>query len=60
MVSTPDFYAAYRETWPLDPGYSVRRTLYNLYHFLNHANMFGGSYVAQATRMAAQLLAQIR
>lgn len=55
-----DFYAAYRETWPLDPGYTVRRTLYNLYHVLNHANMFGGSYVAQATRMAAQLLAQIR
>ena len=56
----PEFYAAYREAWPLDAGYAVRKTLYNLYHILNHANLFGGSYVAQATRMIAQLLAQIR
>ena len=56
----PEFYAAYREAWPLDAGYAVRKTLYNLYHVLNHANLFGGSYVAQATRMIAQLLAHIR
>jgi len=56
----PGFYAAYREAWPLDAGYAVRRTLYNLYHILNHANMFGGGYAAQAQRMMAQLLAQIR
>lgn len=56
----PDFYAAYREAWPLDAGYAARRTLYNLYHILNHANLFGGAYAAQAQRMTAQLLAQIR
>ncbi len=56
----PDFYAAYREAWPLDAGYAVRKPLYNLYHVLNHANLFGGSYVAQASRMAAQLRAHIR
>jgi fructosamine-3-kinase len=56
----PGFYAAYREAWPLDAGYAVRRTLYNLYHILNHANMFGGGYAAQAQRMMAQLLAEIR
>ncbi len=56
----PDFYAAYREAWPLDAGYAVRKTLYNLYHILNHANLFGGGYAAQAARMAAQLLAHIR
>jgi protein-ribulosamine 3-kinase len=56
----PDFYAAYCAAWPLDPGYAVRKTLYNLYHILNHANLFGGGYAAQAARMAAQLLAQIR
>lgn len=56
----PGFYAAYREAWPLDPGYAVRKTLYNLYHVLNHANLFGGGYAAQAQRMIAQLLAQIR
>jgi fructosamine-3-kinase len=55
-----DFYAAYRAAWPLDAGYAVRKSLYNLYHVLNHANLFGGGYVAQATRMTAQLLAQIR
>jgi fructosamine-3-kinase len=56
----PDFYAAYREAWPLDAGYAARRTLYNLYHILNHANMFGGGYPAQAHRMMAQLLAELR
>lgn len=56
----PDFYAAYREAWPLDAGYVVRKTLYNLYHILNHANLFGGGYATQAARMTAQLLAQIR
>lgn len=56
----PAFYAAYREAWPLDAGYAVRKTLYNLYHVLNHANLFGGGYVEQAARMTGQLLAHIR
>lgn len=56
----PDFYAAYRAAWPLDPGYAVRKTLYNLYHVLNHANLFGGGYAAQAQRMTARLLAEFR
>ncbi len=56
----PAFHAAYREAWPLDAGYAVRKTLYNLYHILNHANLFGGGYAAQAQRMISQLLAQVR
>jgi protein-ribulosamine 3-kinase len=56
----PDFHAAYREAWPPDAGYAVRKSLYNLYHVLNHANMFGGGYAAQAARMIAQLLVLIR
>ncbi|MDO9222050.1 MAG: fructosamine kinase family protein [Thiobacillus sp.] len=56
----PAFYAAYRASWPLDAGYAVRKTLYNLYHILNHANLFGGGYAAQAARMIAALLAQVR
>ncbi len=56
----PRFHAAYREAWPLDAGYAVRRTLYNLYHILNHANLFGGGYAAQAHRMTVQLLAELR
>jgi fructosamine-3-kinase len=36
----------------------MRRTLYNLYHVLNHANLFGGGYAAQAERMMERLLAE--
>ncbi len=52
------FYEAYEEAWPLDEGYPVRRTLYNLYHILNHANLFGGGYAMQAERMMDRLLAE--
>ncbi|MBI1175170.1 MAG: phosphotransferase [Sideroxydans sp.] len=52
-----DFYAAYRTCWPLDEGYAVRRELYNLYHILNHANLFGGGYARQAEGMMQKLLA---
>ena len=53
-----DFYSDYREAWPIDPGYRVRKTLYNLYHVLNHLNLFGGGYGAQAERMLGSLLAE--
>ena len=53
-----DFYAAYRESWPLDPGYPARRQLYNLYHVLNHFNLFGGGYAQQAERILDGLLAE--
>jgi len=56
----PDFYAAYRAASPIDAGYRVRRTLYNLYHVLNHFNLFGGGYGNQAHTMIAQLLAEVR
>lgn len=56
----PAFHAAYQEAWPLDPGYATRKTLYNLYHVLNHFNLFGGGYLAQARRMIAQLLSEVR
>jgi len=54
-----DFYAAYRHAWPLDDGYERRKGLYNLYHLLNHANLFGGSYAGQAESMMDYLLADI-
>ncbi len=53
------FRAAYEEAWPLPPGYSVRKQLYNLYHILNHLNLFGGGYLSQAERMIDQLLAEV-
>lgn len=38
------FYAAYREVTPIDPSYRDRKDLYNLYHLLNHLNLFGEAY----------------
>lgn len=54
-----DFYAAYNEAWPLDPGYATRKTLYNLYHILNHLNLFGSGYAGQAEAMMERLLAEL-
>ncbi|MCG7948143.1 MAG: fructosamine kinase family protein, partial [Candidatus Thiodiazotropha taylori] len=50
---------AYRESWPLSPGYSTRKVLYNLYHILNHLNLFGGGYLSQAEGMIDRLLAEV-
>jgi fructosamine-3-kinase len=55
-----EFYAAYESAWPLDGGAGPRRDLYNLYHVLNHLNLFGGGYRGQAERMIERLLAEIR
>jgi fructosamine-3-kinase len=54
-----DFYTAYQSVWPLDDGYDVRKTLYNLYHILNHLHLFGGGYLRQAESMMAMLLSEI-
>jgi len=54
-----DFYAAYNDTWPMDCGYSVRKTFYNLYHIINHFNMFGGGYRGQAESMISRLLSEV-
>jgi fructosamine-3-kinase len=43
----PEFYEGYNSVWPLDGGYSRRKPLYNLYHLLNHLNLFGGGYLGQ-------------
>ena len=51
------FYRAYEAAWPLDTGYRVRKDLYNLYHILNHFNLFGGGYAQQAAGLIASLLA---
>lgn len=50
------FYEGYTAAYPLDEGYSLRKALYNLYHVLNHFNLFGGGYGAQANRLIDQLL----
>jgi len=50
------FHAAYRQAWPLDPGYETRRPLYNLYHLLNHLNLFGASYLGEVNSTLRLLL----
>lgn len=44
----PAFYESYEEARPLEPGWRGRLPLYNLYHLLNHVNLFGGMYLGQA------------
>jgi len=55
-----EFKAAYASEWALDPGYRTRRDFYNLYQILNHANLFGGSYVRQGEQTIEKLLSEIR
>jgi fructosamine-3-kinase len=42
-----EFYRAYEAAYPLDAGYQLRKHLYNLYHLLNHLNLFGAGYLGQ-------------
>lgn len=53
---SPAFWAAYRDTAGLHPGYPRRRGLYQLYHLLNHTLLFGGAYAGQALGCAQALL----
>ena len=54
----PRFFAGYERAWPLPAGHQQRRPLYNLYHLLNHANLFGGAYRQQAQQTIEVLLGQ--
>ena len=49
-------FDAYHETWPLREGYEERLPLYSLYHVLNHYNLFGGGYGAQAVSIARRFV----
>jgi fructosamine-3-kinase len=53
---SPDFYRGYNQAWPLSNGYERRKKLYNLYHIINHFNIFGGGYEYQANRIIDELL----
>jgi protein-ribulosamine 3-kinase len=54
-----DFYRAYEAAWPLAADASVRTDLYNLYHVLNHLNLFGRGYLGQAVSLIDNLLAEV-
>ena len=53
------FYRGYETAWPLDNGYPLRKHLYNLYHLLNHLNLFGTGYLSQCQVTIDRLLTQI-
>jgi protein-ribulosamine 3-kinase len=54
-----EFYSSYRQEFAIDANYGKRKNLYNLYHVLNHLNLFGGGYGAQAERLLHRLLADV-
>jgi protein-ribulosamine 3-kinase len=54
----PEFHAAYNAARPARPGYAARREIYNLYHLLNHLNLFGAAYLERTRRSVGRLLAQ--
>lgn len=54
----PSFFAGYTGSWPLSAGASERAALYNLYHLLNHANLFGGGYQQRAQACIHELLSR--
>ena len=55
-----DFYDAYNSANPIDKGYVERKSVYNLYHILNHFNIFGVSYEQQASDLIQKSLSAIR
>lgn len=51
------FFSAYQQAWPLPRGWQQRRGFYQLYHLLNHANLFGGGYAARVEQSMQALIA---
>lgn len=41
----PEFYRAYDRVFPRSRSYAIKRDIYNLYHYLNHYNLFGPTYL---------------
>ncbi|GLX82327.1 fructosamine kinase family protein [Thalassotalea eurytherma] len=52
-----EFYQGYKSISPLSPHYEQNKHIYNLYHVLNHANMFGGIYIKQAQALFHRVIA---
>jgi len=52
----PAFYEGYESAWPLESGHELRTDLYQLYHVLNHLNLFGSSYYPQSVALLRRLL----
>ncbi|MCO4792790.1 MAG: fructosamine kinase family protein [Bacteriovoracaceae bacterium] len=50
------FYTSYNDEYPLPPGFEDRLGLYELYHVLNHYNLFGGHYLDQSLDLMAKYI----
>lgn len=50
------FYSAYHDKIPQAPGFAKRKQLYQLFHYLNHWNHFGGGYRGSSIRIMKDLL----
>jgi fructosamine-3-kinase len=55
-----EFYSAYQAIWPMQAGYEDRLKLYQLYHVLNHLNLFGGAYLGRASQLIRDLIRVVR
>ncbi len=51
-----EFYENYHKVIPIKKGFEKRTMIYNFYHILNHANMFGGSYYHQVKEYIRNIL----
>lgn len=51
-----EFYEVYNENFPLPDGYGERENIYNLYHALNHLNIFGNGYYNKVLTLAKHYL----
>ncbi len=52
----PEFYQGYESIAPLELGYTQRKNVYNLYHLLNHCNLFGGHYLDKSQQLVDEIL----
>lgn len=53
---SPEFYRSYQRAWSLPDGWQIREPVYNLYHMLNHLNLFGRGYLPQVERLCKELI----
>ncbi len=51
-----EFYEEYHKIFPIKNGFEKRIIIYNFYHILNHANMFGGGYLKQVKDYVKEIL----
>lgn len=51
-----EFYQGYQSVLPISPQYKQRKLVYNFYHILNHANLFGGVYIEQSKALLKRII----